>query len=97
MVVVAVLVLAVLAPSVCARVAFRRREAQWPTVVAFTLQFVGVVALGLGLLAWIVDGYTEDDGSRPIESLQVAVPLLIVAVAATAVAWFLALRPRGPR
>jgi hypothetical protein len=97
MVVIAFLVLGLLAASGCAVVASRRRDAQASTIVAFTLQFLGVIALGLGLLAWIFDGYTEDEGTRPTESLQIALPLLVGAVVATAAAWFLALRRRDRR
>jgi hypothetical protein len=88
-----VIVAGCLVSIVCARVAHRRTRDAWSAPAAFVAQLCGFVAFVAGLLAWAFDGYVEDYGMTPADTLDTAVELLSVAAILTAAAWFVALRP----
>ena len=81
--------------GLCAAVARRRGRDRWSAPVVFVLQLGGLFALFFGLFALALDGYVEDYGMTPARTLRFALPLLAVAVVATAAAWMIALRPQA--
>ena len=81
--------------GICAAVARRRSRDSWSAPLVFVLQFSGLFALFFGLMALALDGYVEDYGMAPARTLRFALPLLAVAVVASAAAWMIALRPHA--
>jgi hypothetical protein len=86
----AVIVAGCYASARCATVAYRRTRDSWSAPFAFIAQFCGLV---VGLVALALDGYVEDYGMTPADTLDTAVELLSAAAVLTAAAWLVALRP----
>ncbi|MDA0162202.1 hypothetical protein OM076_18160 [Solirubrobacter ginsenosidimutans] len=79
----------------CAVVAHRRSRDLWSAPLAFVLQLGGLFALLVGLFYLVFNGYVEDYGMQPARTLHIALPLLAVALVASAAAWAIALRPQA--
>lgn len=77
-------------------VARRRGHTSGRVRVVFVLAAVGLVAVGYGLFALMVNGYVEDSGSEPARTLGRAVALFTVGTVLTAAAWLVA-SPRANR
>jgi hypothetical protein len=82
--------------AILAALARRRGHASGRVLLAFVVEGVGLIVLGFGLLALLLNGYVEDYGSAPARTLDIAVPLLSVGGVVMAAGGFLALRrPAG--
>jgi hypothetical protein len=91
----AVIIAGCYASAQCAMVAYRHTADSWSAPVAFIAQFCGLVALVGGLVALALNGYVEDYGMTPADTLDTAVELLSGSAVLTAIAWLIALRPTG--
>ena len=61
-------------------------------VGVLALGILGAAVLGVGAVALMFNGYAEDSGMEPSNTLLVAIPLLAIGVAISAAAWRIAAR-----
>jgi hypothetical protein len=85
-------VLAVLGAMAPATVARRLGHRARVVVLVFVLKAIGLLILGFGLLALMLDGYVEDYGSEPVDTLDRAILGLASGAVCSATAWYVALR-----
>ena len=91
-------VLAVVGAIVPASVAGRLGRRAGVVVLAFVLKAIGLLIIGFGLLALMLDGHVEDYGSQPMDTLDGAIVWLAIGAVCSAAAWYVALRrPKDSR
>jgi hypothetical protein len=75
-----------------AGLAITRRHDPAAVVAVLVIGVLGAVALLAGAVALIFNGYVEDTGSEPVQTLHIAIPLLAAGVSVSAAAWWIAAR-----
>ena len=78
-----------MAPATVARRLGRRARF---VALVFVLKAIGLLILGYGLLALMFDGYVEDYGSEPADTLDKAIMGLAIGAVCSAAAWYVAVR-----
>jgi hypothetical protein len=86
------LVVAAIVGSPPAILAAARRHDPAGVVGVLVIGILGAAVLVAGAVALMFNGYVEDAGMEPAQTLHIAIPLLAIGIAVSGAAWWIAAR-----